>query len=446
MSQKISAEPKTISNLLKPFALSLRWKVALSFSGLLLIVVALLFFAFMRYERIFLSLESEKRAQSLANNIVINARDPLLSQDELRLSSLIESVTQNNEVQYAYLIDHKGYILYHSEPDKTGKVLANGIPEPARGIIQAAVPIAVENIKIGTAVVGLGVHHIDQAMMETAKGLILPLGLGAGLGILGIFLLAGIHVKRIKRLEEAIRALGSGDLLVQVEDNSLDEVGKLTRHFNEMVGQLHSARQQNLRNFKETVSALAVAIEAKDAYTRGHCDRVAQISVAIGDRLEMDEKLCEELELAAILHDVGKIGIEAGIIGKASSLTDEEFAEMKRHPDIGARILSPLSTYREVTLFVRHHHENYDGSGYPDGLKGDEIPQAARIIHLVDAFDAMTSNRPYRKALSKEEALLRIKQERGKQFDPMVVDMLLQLEKDGRIEAIFEEVKQSERQ
>ena len=436
---------KPFNNLLKPFTLSLRWKVALSFSGLLLIVVILLFFAFMRYERIFLSLESEKRVESLANNIVMNARDPLLSQDELRLSSLIESVSQNSEVKYAYLIDHKGSILYHSEPAKTGKMLQGGIPEPPKGIIQAAVPIEVENIKIGTAVVGLGADHIDQAMMETAIGLLFPLGLGAGLGILGIFLLAGIHVNRVKKLEEAIRALGSGDLLVYVEDNNLDEIGRLTRHFNEMVDQLHSARQQNLRNFKETVSALAVAIEAKDAYTRGHCDRVARISVEIGKQFAMDEKQCEELELAAILHDVGKIGIKAGILDKTSQLTDEEYMEIKRHPDIGARILSPLSSYKEVALFVRYHHENYDGSGYPDGLKKDEIPQAARIIHLVDAFDAMTSDRPYRKSLSKKEALSRIKLERGKQFDPVAVDMLLQLEKDGLINAISREVEQSER-
>ena len=408
--------------------------------------MALLFFAFMRYERIFLSLESHKRAQSLANNIVINARDPLLSQDELRLGSLIESVSQNSEVEYAYLMDHRGYILYHSEPERTGRMLPDGVPSPDKGIIQASVPIEVENIKVGTAVVGLGVNHIDQAMIETATGLIFPLGLGAGLGILGVFLLAGIHVNRVKRLEEAIQALGSGDLLVHVEDNSLDEVGRLSRHFNEMVDQLHSARQQNLRNFKETVSALAAAVEAKDAYTRGHCDRVARISVAIGNRLEMDEKQCEELELAAILHDVGKIGVKAGIIGKTSPLTDEEYIEMKRHPDMGAKILSPLSTYQEVALFVRHHHENYDGSGYPDGLKEDEIPQAARIINLVDAFDAMTTNRPYRKALSRKEALSRIKQECGKQFDPITVDMLLQLEKDGQIDAISEEVEQSERQ
>lgn len=210
-----------------------------------------------------------------------------------------------------------------------------------------------------------------------------------------------------------------------------------------MVKQLHSARQQNQRNFKETVSALAAAVEAKDAYTRGHCDRVAQISVAIGNRLEMDSKQCEELELAAILHDVGKIGVKKGILGKTGPLTDKEFKEIQCHPEIGAKILSPLSNYQEIALFVRHHHENYDGSGYPDGLKKDEIPQAARIINLVDAFDAMTSNRPYRKALSREEALSRIKKECGKQFDPAPVEILLQLEKDGEIDAISEEVEQS---
>ncbi len=446
LSQKKSATQKPQNDFRNPLTFSLRWKVALSFSVLLLLVVALLFFAFMRYEKIFLSLESQKRAQSLANNIVINARDPLLNQDELRLGSLIESVSQNSEVQYAYLMDHRGCILYHSDPAKTGSMLPDGVPSPNKDIIQASQPIEVESIQVGTAVVGLGVKHIDQAMLETATGLILPLALGAGLGILGVFLLAGIHVNRIKRLEEAVQALGSGDLLVRVENNSLDEVGRLTRHFNKMVDQLHSARQQNQRNFKETVSALAEAVEAKDAYTRGHCDRVAQISVAIGNHLEMDKKQCEELELAAILHDVGKIGVKVGILCKAGPLTDKEFKEIQCHPEMGAKILSPLSNYQEIALFVRHHHENYDGSGYPDGLKEDEIPLAARIINLVDAFDAMTSNRPYRKALSREEALSRIKKECGKQFDPGPVDILLKLEKDGQIDAILREVEQSKMQ
>ena len=119
---------------------------------------------------------------------------------------------------------------------------------------------------------------------------------------------------------------------------------------------------------------------------------------------------------------------------------------MQHHPDIGAKILSPLSSLQEVGRSVRYHHENYDGSGYPEGLKEDEIPQAAQIIHLVDAFDSMTTNRPYRKALSRKEAFLRIKNACGKQFDPIPVDVFFQLEEDGRIDDIFEEIKQSKRQ
>jgi HD-GYP domain-containing protein (c-di-GMP phosphodiesterase class II) len=446
LPQEISAKQARPNGFRSLFTFSLRWKVTLSFSVLLLLIVGFLFLGFMWYERVFLSQESQKRAQSLANSMVINARDPLLNQDDLRLAPIIESVSQDTEVQYAYLMDHQGRIQYHSDPQRTGRLLPHGVPSPAKGIIQASVPIKVENVKVGTAVVGLGVDHIDQAMMQTATGLLLPLGLVAGVGIIGIFLLAGINVDRIKRLEEAVQALGSGDLLVRVEDSSLDEVGRLTRHFNEMVGQLHFAHQQNQRNFRETIRALAAAVEAKDAYTRGHCDRVARISVTICKRLKIDDKECGELEIAAILHDVGKIGVKAGIIGKLGPLTDEEFQEMQHHPDIGARILSPLSSLQEVGLFVRHHHENYDGSGYPDGLKEDEIPQASRIIHLVDAFDAMTTNRPYRKALSREEAFSRIKKGRGKQFDPVSVDIFFQLEEEGRIKAISEEVEQSDKQ
>ena len=228
MSQEISAKQVRPNGFRNPFTFSLRWKVTLSLSILLLLVVGLLFIAFMRYERIFLSRESQKRAQSLANNIVINSRDPLLSQDDLRLGPLIESVSQNSEVQYAYLLDYRGCILYHSNPAMTGRMLPDGVPSPAKGIIQASVPIEVENIKVGTAVVGLGVNHIDQAMMETATGLLLPLGLGAALGILGVFLLAGIHVNRVKRLEEAIQVFMGGPMMGMAQHNLQVPIVKAT--------------------------------------------------------------------------------------------------------------------------------------------------------------------------------------------------------------------------
>lgn len=418
---------------------SLRWKVSLSFSLLLFIVVGLLFLAFMRYEWIYLLREGEKRAQSLARNLAVSARDPLLAQDDLRLGPVIESISQDSDVQYAYLIDHQSRIAYHSDPGRTGEHLVEGVPPPVKGVIQVSAPVVVEDVLVGRAVVGLSEEPVREAMSATAFGLILPLGVGTGLGMLGIFLLTGVHVNRVELLEKAVQALGSGDLQVRVDDRSMDEVGRLSRGFNQMVRQLHTARKEIEKNFKETISALAEAVEAKDAYTRGHCDRVARISVAIARRAGLDTAGCMELELAAILHDVGKIGVAEGVVGKLGPLSRNETRDMRYHPEIGARILSPLSSLQRVGLYVRHHHEQYDGTGYPDALKGDAIPLPSRIIQLADAFDAMTTDRPYREALTREEAFQRIREGRGKQFDPRVVDLFFDLDEDGYIDFIYGE-------
>jgi HD-GYP domain-containing protein (c-di-GMP phosphodiesterase class II) len=314
-----------------------------------------------------------------------------------------------------------------------------GVPLPGKGVIQVSIPVVVEEVQVGTAVVGLSKSHIKEAMTATAIGLIFPLSIGTGLGLLGIFLLTGVHVNRVELLEKAVQALGSGDLQVRVDDRSMDEVGRLTRGFNEMVTQLHTARKQIEKNFKETISALAEAVEAKDAYTRGHCDRVARMSVAIALRADLDTSRVMELELAAILHDVGKIGVEEGVVGKLGPLSRDEARDMRHHPEIGARILSPLSSLHRVGLYVKHHHEHYDGSGYPDGLEGDKIPLPSRIILLADAFDAMTTDRPYREALTREETFQRISEGRGRQFDPQIVDLFFALGEEGYIDDIYGE-------
>ncbi len=416
---------------------SLRWKVSISFSVLLFMVVGLLFFSFMRYERIFLHREGEKRAQSLALNLAVNARDPLLAQDDLRLGPVTESISQDSDVLYAFLMDHQSRVLYHSDPVKTGKLLPQGVPMPEKGVIQVSVPIVVEEVQVGTAVVGLSEDHIREAVAATAIGLIFPLGVGTGLGLLGIFFLTGVHINRVELLEKAVQALGSGNLQVRVDDRSMDEVGRLSRGFNEMVTQLHMARKLVEKNFKETISALAEAVEAKDAYTRGHCDRVARISMAIAKRAGLETARCMELELAAILHDIGKIGVEEGVVGKLGPLNLDETRDMRHHPEIGARILSPLSSLKKVGSYVKHHHEHYDGTGYPDQLKGEKIPLPSRIIQLADAFDAMTTDRPYREALTRKEAFQRINLGRGKQFDPRIVDIFFALADEGYVDAVY---------
>jgi putative nucleotidyltransferase with HDIG domain len=411
--------------------------VALSFSLLLVILSGVIALSLIRYEWIFLTDESEKRVRAIAENLAVNARDPMLTADDLRFGPVTESTMLDEDVRYAYLVDHRGRIIYHSDPLRTGQILEGGrIPAGDRNTIQAVIPMNVEDVQIGTAVVGLGAEHITRALKATLRGLLLPLLAVTGIGIVAIFFLSGLHVRKIEVLESAVQAVGSGDLLVQVDVRSRDEVGRLTSHFNEMVLQINEARREREESFRETISALAAAVEAKDAYTRGHCERVSAISSAIARRMGMEERDQRDLELAAILHDIGKIGIKGGIIGKNGPLAVDELGDMKRHPDIGARILGAISTLGKVALYVKHHHEHFDGSGYPDGLAGDDIPLASRIVNLVDAYDAMTTNRSYRSALSGIEAARRIMKNSGSQFDPEVVKVFLELKAEGLIEEI----------
>lgn len=420
---------------------SLRWKVTISFSLLLILVSGAVALALVRYEWIFLSHEAQKRADLLAANLAVNARGPMLGMDELRLGPVTESVMMEEDVRYAYLLNRDGTVVYHSDTGSVGAAYPGQIPVPEKGVIQKAVNIQADGVKVGTAVVGLGPDHIRSAMIATIIGVLVPLLLGTTLGVLGIYFLSGIHVRRIERLDEAVQALGAGNLFIEVDVKSRDEVGRLTGHFNQMVDQLNRARQQVLKNFTETISALAATVEAKDSYTKGHCERVAIISRVMAERLGMNESAMKDLSLASILHDIGKIGVEGQIITKLGPLDDVEINDMMHHPVIGAKILSPLSTMGRVSLYVKHHHEHYDGTGYPSGLRGDVIPLPSRIIHLVDAYDAMTSNRPYRPALSRREAMKRIRKGEGAQFDPELVKLFCSLEREGIIAEIYNEVE-----
>ena len=421
----------------------LRLKVALSFSLILILLSSIVALSLVRYEWIFLTREGEKRVRSLAANLAVNATDPLLSSDDLRLGPVTESTMLDGDVRYAYLVDHQDKIAYHSDAEMIGEKLEKGEVLPSGSdIIQAVVPIEVEGVNVGTAVVGLGADHIVEALRETLKGLLIPLLLVTTGGIVGVFFLSGFHIKKIEKLEAAVRAVGSGDFLVQVDVSSRDEVGRLTKHFNDMVRQIKDARNQIESNFRETIRSLAAAVEAKDAYTRGHCERVARISRSIAERMGIEKDVLNDLELAAILHDVGKIGVNGDILGKEGPLESSEISRMKEHPAIGARILDPISSLEKVGLYVKYHHERYDGSGYPEGLSRDDIPLPSRIINLVDAFDAMTSDRSYRPALSYSEAIERIKGGSGSQFDPEVARIFLDLDRKGIIALICSEVRE----
>jgi HD-GYP domain-containing protein (c-di-GMP phosphodiesterase class II) len=176
--------------------------------------------------------------------------------------------------------------------------------------------------------------------------------------------------------------------------------------------------------FLGTVSALSQAIDAKDGFTRGHADRVSRIAGAIAREMGLSERLIEEIELAGMLHDIGKIGVEDQILMKPARLDPHEQELMRRHPIYGASILEPSESLRPLVPLVLHHHENFDGSGYPEGRKGEDIPLGSRIIIVADAYEAMTSDRIYRKAIGHERAMDQLNRYKGIQFDPQVVRAL----------------------
>jgi putative nucleotidyltransferase with HDIG domain len=182
--------------------------------------------------------------------------------------------------------------------------------------------------------------------------------------------------------------------------------------------------------YLDTIKTLAAAIDAKDPYTHGHSERVSMMAVKLARRLGYSEPEIEFIEYAAILHDIGKIGIEDSILGKRGGLTDEEYEKVKQHPIIGAKIIESIEFLKKCSNTVLHHHERYDGKGYPDGLKGEEIPKCARLLAVVDSYDAMNSDRPYRKKLSGPEILNELETQAGKQFDPDMVKEFISIIKE----------------
>lgn len=196
----------------------------------------------------------------------------------------------------------------------------------------------------------------------------------------------------------------------------------------EMISTINKKEREKQEQYIQIIHALLNLIEIKDEYTAGHSKMVTIYSVQIGERLNMEYNFdinLERLRVASILHDIGKIGISGSILNKPGRLTEEEYEEIKTHSIKGYNALKEVKNLKEETVIIKYHHERYDGKGYPDGLKGDAIPLGARIVSVADAYDAMTSDRPYRNGMSKEVAIRELIKNRGTQFDPFVVDVFL---------------------
>ena len=299
--------------------------------------------------------------------------------------------------------------------------------QPRRAMIGTYVPVEVPGHVWGVFVEVDREIAFDQvrAMRMTAiKWGILAVALAIVMGVVFSWRIT----KPIHELTESTRRVANGEYGKRVKVESNDEIGMLADNFNVMSEEVRQTiddlvRQKELNDqlFISSIRSLAAAIDARDPYTRGHSERVTRYARTIARQLDLPPEQVRNIEVGALLHDVGKIGIEDRILRKPASLTPEEFEIMKTHPEKGGDIMEPIGTLRDVTEIIIHHHERWDGAGYPSGLKGEEIPLGARVVNVADTFDAMTTNRPYQRAMTFGVAAKKIGEFSGKACDPRVV-------------------------
>ena len=282
--------------------------------------------------------------------------------------------------------------------------------------------------------------RVDAGVTElTAEALRFVVGVTFVALILGYLFAVGI-TRPIRGLVESTRAISRAEFHERAQVRGAAEIGELAETFNNMasdieqyIERLTQAAGENRELFLGSIRMLAAAIDEKDPYTRGHSGRVAKYSTIIGDGLGLNAEELDRLRISALLHDVGKIGVDDRVLKKPGKLTDEEFELMKQHPSKGANIMRPVAQLKEMLPGIELHHERMDGHGYPYGLLGDEIPMMARIIAVADTLDAITTNRPYQSAMDLEYALNRIRSLSISSFDPQVVAALDAAVNTGRL-------------
>jgi putative nucleotidyltransferase with HDIG domain len=293
---------------------------------------------------------------------------------------------------------------------------------------------------LGVLAAGLAPAALLAALMRAAGEPVSGLALGAaGLASLVAALLVALLLAR--RVTDPLRELVRGALDIargrfgrEVKVKARDELGDLAYTFNHMSRELAGFDGENKRliaalerGYLDTIRALASAIDAKDPYTRGHSERVAALSVEIGRELGLDDHALLSLRYAGILHDIGKIGVPEQVLRKPARLTPEERTLVMSHAPVGAEIVEGIDFLRSAEPAIRHHHERWDGQGYPDGIAGETIPLLARIINAADTWDACTSERPYQRAYSAPEVVTILDDLRGAQIDPAVHDAILRV-------------------
>jgi len=436
--------------LIVPFK-NIRFKTAL-FVLLLLIVTTFAFYIVTAniMKRHFIK-EIITRAESLSANIAATAGFSFSSQDILGLDNIVFKIKEANpDIEYIAIVDSQMNTLVHSDIRKSGAKL-----EPSEGLIfkksqsgtvikeisgtqgkifELVSPVFFLDKYLGSVILGINKSVLFNALREAQNKIVWVFIIILFLGIASSVLLSSLLTKPIQELSNGVAELKEEGKSRPLRIYSRDELGRLTESFNEMTALITTQRDRLTKyasdledSYVSTVKVLAAAMDARDHYTLGHSTRVAQLSVELGKKIGLKKEELEELEIACLFHDVGKLKIPDSILLKQDKLDHSELEEMRRHPEYGTEILSKAPSLFKYIPAVRHHHECFDGSGYPNGLRGDKVPLPAAIISLADFFDAMTSERPYRDAFTEKEALRRMEDLSKRQFDPNLIETFLKL-------------------
>jgi HD-GYP domain-containing protein (c-di-GMP phosphodiesterase class II) len=365
-----------------------------------------------------------------------------------------------------FVVDHSGRVIAHPDTRRVvpGTDLrssyivaqASGLPKDLRTTATVQRFLDIEEGRkaelIGTysTIPDLAWTVIAQRSLEEARddagvkelnaqALTFVLVVIAAAVVLGYLFAVGISTP-IRALAASTRAISRGEFHERAPVRGAAEISELAQTFNNMasdiesyIARLKQAAEENRELFLGSIRMLAAAIDEKDPYTRGHSDRVAKYSVMVGQQLGLSAEELDRLRISALLHDVGKIGVDDRVLKKPGALTAEEYQIMKQHPSKGANIMRPVAQLKEMLPGIELHHEHVDGKGYPYGLKGDEIPLMARIISVSDVLDAMTTNRPYQSARDIDDALQVIRKLAGSKFDPNVVGALEAVVQSGKL-------------
>ncbi|MFY9549511.1 MAG: HD domain-containing phosphohydrolase, partial [Thermoanaerobaculia bacterium] len=344
----------------------------------------------------------------------------------------------------ATLVDRRGRILFPpaisaGRATHSSSLVADFVRFPARLTRSESTPagaVLASISPVGEPPWGVLVERDRDIAFASVDRMVRDTVLWSAACLAGALLLGLLFARRLSKpiahLAESTRAVSEGQYGAKVEVTGTAEIADLSENFNVMSASIkdafervQKAARENQELFLSAIRALAAAIDAKDPYTRGHSERVARYASAIAKEMGLPADEVRKTRLSALLHDVGKIGVDDRIIRKPTALTDDEFELMKAHPSKGAAIMETIPQLADIIPGMKWHHEKMEGGGYPDGLKGEQIPLQARIVAVADAFDAMTTTRPYQKAMEVSYVLERLREMSQKRFDGAVVEALV---------------------